>query len=497
MSEAKRGEPVRLYIYDISQGMAKAMSLPLLGKQIDAIYHTGLVAYGFEWFLGGGIQAARPGETLAGRPMQVVELGYTTKTQQQFHDFLKSVAHRFTPETYSLLRHNCNNFSDECSVFLVGKGIPSYITGLPEEALNTPMGQMFKPMILQMEAQMKQHVHTSGFIPWSERGLDLELPPITRPSAAPPSSSTSSSSSSSSAAAPSPSHPHHSIVTAIITPHASPLLSTDAKFKSYEVLIKAASRKLEPPLALSETELHHLSSGVAALTADGAVTQDAMRVVERAVASWPVASLFPPLGLWRSIVLRPEFSAAYSADEGKGKEADILKAVLRAAPSEEKTEAPAAAQLMALCTLTNLASLPAFAQAILTSEDAPVLACAKTACQSGDVNLRRMGAALLCNLALATRKDDDSDSTIETLSFLVERANKEEDLEACFRVLLALGTLAHCNSAVSLLLPALDFSPPAVAARFVGRTEELAAKLAQLTKDIDAIMRFEQQDATA
>jgi len=40
-------------------------------------------------------------------------------------------------------------------MFLTGQPIPSFITNLPEDALNTPLGQMFKPMIVQMEQQMK------------------------------------------------------------------------------------------------------------------------------------------------------------------------------------------------------------------------------------------------------------------------------------------------------------------------------------------------------
>ena len=108
--------------------------------------------------------------------------------------------------------------------------------------------------------------------------------------------------------------------------------------------------------------------------------RDTLFPAERAVASWPVSSLFPPLGLLRSFALRAEF-----AREVAGREAALLKAVLRAAPSEvahaytmalacpcmptpcvqEKTEAPAAAQLMALCTLANLCSLQSFVPLIV------------------------------------------------------------------------------------------------------------------------------------
>jgi len=37
------GVKVSLHLYDLSQGMARAMSAQLLGKQIDGVWHTGVV----------------------------------------------------------------------------------------------------------------------------------------------------------------------------------------------------------------------------------------------------------------------------------------------------------------------------------------------------------------------------------------------------------------------------------------------------------------------
>jgi len=53
-------------------------------------------------------------------------------------------------EKYDLFTNNCNNFSDECAHFLVGEKLPSYITGLPKEVLDTPIGNMLKPVIDNM-----------------------------------------------------------------------------------------------------------------------------------------------------------------------------------------------------------------------------------------------------------------------------------------------------------------------------------------------------------
>lgn len=39
-------ESVTLYMYDITGGMAKNLSMAFIGKQIDAVYHTSIVVYG-------------------------------------------------------------------------------------------------------------------------------------------------------------------------------------------------------------------------------------------------------------------------------------------------------------------------------------------------------------------------------------------------------------------------------------------------------------------
>jgi|EP00360_Condylostoma_magnum_P001347 hypothetical protein len=48
---------------------------------------------------------------------------------------------------YNVISHNCNNFTDEAMKFLVDKNIPTFITGLPAEIMNTPIGTAFAPMI--------------------------------------------------------------------------------------------------------------------------------------------------------------------------------------------------------------------------------------------------------------------------------------------------------------------------------------------------------------
>ncbi|KAG7400192.1 hypothetical protein PHYBOEH_006731 [Phytophthora boehmeriae] len=149
---------VTLRVYDLSHGMARQLSPALLGKTIDGVWHTGVLVFGKEYFFGGGgIQAMAPELVVARygmQPVRTVPLGETLKTQQQFEQFLRDNSARFTDASYDLLRHNCNNFSDEAAKFLMGSGIPQYILDLPNEALNTPFGAMLRPMLENMQNQM-------------------------------------------------------------------------------------------------------------------------------------------------------------------------------------------------------------------------------------------------------------------------------------------------------------------------------------------------------
>lgn len=141
---------VILQVYDLSGGMARMMSLPLIGKQIDGIWHTSVVVYNKEYYFGGGICCDVPLTTPYGQPVERIPMGRTAHTQETFEKFLRSVSNRFTIDSYHIITHNCNNFTDECARFLVSKRIPAHITGLPAEALSTPLGQTFAPMIESM-----------------------------------------------------------------------------------------------------------------------------------------------------------------------------------------------------------------------------------------------------------------------------------------------------------------------------------------------------------
>ena len=70
-------EKVVLALYDITQGMARSMSMMLIGQQVDAVYHSSIIAFGKEYYFGGGICWDAPEQTPFGKPIEKVELGNT------------------------------------------------------------------------------------------------------------------------------------------------------------------------------------------------------------------------------------------------------------------------------------------------------------------------------------------------------------------------------------------------------------------------------------
>jgi desumoylating isopeptidase 1 len=138
------------------KGLARQFSLGLTGIHIDAIYHTSVVVGNVEYFFGQGIQRKIPGSTHHGRPVEVIRLGRTDLPMDVIQEYIGSLAAIYTAESYDLFLHNCNNFSQDLSMFLVGKDIPEHIRSLPQRFLETPMGQMMRSQIDQSMRQMTQ-----------------------------------------------------------------------------------------------------------------------------------------------------------------------------------------------------------------------------------------------------------------------------------------------------------------------------------------------------
>ena len=95
---------IQLYVYDLSQGLARNVSAALLGVQIDAVYHTSIVFEGIEYLYDGGIKTVAPGSTHLGRPMQVIELGKTKLPMEVIMEYLDSLKEIYTAQ---VMIQNC------------------------------------------------------------------------------------------------------------------------------------------------------------------------------------------------------------------------------------------------------------------------------------------------------------------------------------------------------------------------------------------------------
>nr|XP_046233334.1 desumoylating isopeptidase 1b [Scatophagus argus] len=144
--------PVKLYVYDLSRGMARQLSPVMLGRQLDGIWHTAVVVHGKEFFFSGqGINSCSPGGMALGQPDCIVDLGSTEVPAEIFTEYLISLAEStYRSDKYNLFDHNCNVFSNEVAQFLTGNKIPSYITDLTSEVLSTPFGQALRPLLDSM-----------------------------------------------------------------------------------------------------------------------------------------------------------------------------------------------------------------------------------------------------------------------------------------------------------------------------------------------------------
>jgi hypothetical protein len=102
---------VQLYVYDLSQGIARNFSAALLGVQIDAVYHTSIVLGGIEYTYDGGIKSLKPGSSHLGPPLQSLELGQTSLPMEVIMEYLESLRGIYTAAAYDIWSHNCKHTS--------------------------------------------------------------------------------------------------------------------------------------------------------------------------------------------------------------------------------------------------------------------------------------------------------------------------------------------------------------------------------------------------
>ncbi|AOW29949.1 hypothetical protein MG5_04485 [Candida albicans P57072] len=147
-------DTVQVYVYDLSQGLARVYSPMLLGISIDAIYHTSVVIRNKEYYLDQGIKVnSPPGHTKYGTPIEVLEIGTTGVDDELLNDFINELKNhdemKYHAVNYNLFTNNCNHFTDVVIDFLCGKNLEDRILKLPDTVLNTPNGQLLQQMLGQ------------------------------------------------------------------------------------------------------------------------------------------------------------------------------------------------------------------------------------------------------------------------------------------------------------------------------------------------------------
>jgi len=151
---------VYLAIYDLSHGMARSLSAQFLGQQhaIDIIPHTGIIVYGKEYYFGSmGIEASDPSHFRQSRnifPIETQHLGRTSVPQEDFEQWCRSLSFStYAGHNYDLLHRNCNNFSHHAATvgLQLSKGAPEWVLSVPQRFLASPMGQMMRPMLENMQ----------------------------------------------------------------------------------------------------------------------------------------------------------------------------------------------------------------------------------------------------------------------------------------------------------------------------------------------------------
>eukprot|EP01062_Namystynia_karyoxenos_P061861 TRINITY_DN5452_c3_g1_i1.p1 TRINITY_DN5452_c3_g1~~TRINITY_DN5452_c3_g1_i1.p1 ORF type:complete len:1108 (+),score=301.27 TRINITY_DN5452_c3_g1_i1:118-3441(+) len=151
-AEEQGGWEVYLHVYDLTKGWMKRLSRTLFGRQVDGLYHTGVVVYGREYFFEGGITSVPQGRTRFGKPgdehNQRRRLGRTQFSQEEFEVWVRHQERtKYSRLEYHLVDKNCNHFSEDAVQFLLGIELCEDVRELPSLVHTSAIGRLFSATI--------------------------------------------------------------------------------------------------------------------------------------------------------------------------------------------------------------------------------------------------------------------------------------------------------------------------------------------------------------
>ena len=113
------GEEFGYHLYDLSNGQGGKFA-GFIGPAVPAVFHSAVVAFGWEWFFEGGVMRRVPGATRFGDAFRY--LPHPTRTRKSVDEFrvwCHAAEHaRFQLLDYRTIDNNCNDFCNEATKFL-------------------------------------------------------------------------------------------------------------------------------------------------------------------------------------------------------------------------------------------------------------------------------------------------------------------------------------------------------------------------------------------
>jgi hypothetical protein len=480
---------VHLAIYDLSNGMARNLSVQFLGPNhaLEMIPHTGLLCFGKEYFFGGGIQVVDPHlfrRTRGIQPCQIQSLGVTQISQLEFEAWCQSTGKcKFNMNSYDLLSRNCNNFSHEAALhgLKLPRGVPDWILDVPQRFLSSPMGQMIIPMLEEMQiTQVAPVIQSQGSsdtrhynvatLPLtsssSVQRTPLSQPATTEPTATStnPWANSSKSSSSNTSSKTSISHPTSSLPT-VLDDFTQPMLSNDTT--SLPLCIKKlSSRMTDCNDGLDLTKLDIVTKSLQrriTISSDDHQKETLCQAVPATVESLlhiltddddTKASADIPFALLllRLIVLK------YPEDT-----VDCMEWLFGATLFPDTWKTPTTRSL-AWCVASNyLASID---HSMVPSDTPPLVDIAIGDWHSESVQVRQAASTFLYNYALLKNRKSSSDAAddavVSMLCSAMENLTDEKDPTTRLRQLVLCGRLVfpdriHVNEVAKELMQDLGF----------------------------------------
>lgn len=132
-------EPVYLNVYDLvdPENPERFTTLNAYLRKLGVgFYHSGVEVYGVEFCFGGsessdtGVFHVEPRRAQGASYRQSIYMGNTPLSPNEVFLVVQILADSFRGNTFSLLRRNCNHFSDLLCFYLAGKRAPKWINRL-------------------------------------------------------------------------------------------------------------------------------------------------------------------------------------------------------------------------------------------------------------------------------------------------------------------------------------------------------------------------------